>query len=93
MYFTTTEGSFSYTSNEGDQILLSDGTIVDIPTTSQTYSFNVPAGTHKVKLVESVDRDNSVIISGEALVELHNFSTLSTVTHFSFYVGESPFVI
>lgn len=88
--FTTTAGEVGYTGTEGDQILLSNGTIVDIPATSQTYSFNVPAGTHKVKLVESVDRDDSVIISGEALVELHNFPTLSTVTHFSFYIGESP---
>lgn len=90
IYFTTLEGEVGYTGTELDQILLSDGTIVDIPVTSQTYSFNVPAGTHKVILVESVDRDNSVTISGEALVELHNFPTLSTVTHFSFHIGESP---
>ena len=88
--FTTLEGEVGYTGTELDQILLSDGTIVDIPVTSQTYSFNVPAGTHKVKLVESVDRDNSVRISGEALVKLHNFPTLSTVTHFGFHIGESP---
>ena len=88
--FTTLEGEVGYTGTELDQILLSDGTIVDIPVTSQTYSFNVPAGTHKVKLVDFSDRHNSVIISGEALVELHNFPTLSTVTHFGFHIGEYP---
>ena len=85
IHSTTTAGSLSYRGTQGDQILLSDGTIVDITSTDETLTFNVPSGKHRVKLVESVDRSNSVSVGGEALVELYNFPTLSTVTKFNFY--------
>ena len=85
IHSTTTAGSLSYRGTQGDQILLSDGTIVDITSTDETLTFNVPSGKHRVKLVESVDRSNSVSVGGEALVELQNFPTLSTVTKFNFY--------
>lgn len=87
IHFTTLEGYISYEGTSGDEILLSDGTIINV--IEYAESFDVPAGKHIVKLVESVDRGNYVSISGEALVELHNFPTLSTVTDFSFYKGES----
>ena len=84
MHFTTLEGSVDYVGTQGDQILLSDGSIVDITATDQTFTFNAPAGRHVVTLVESVGRSNYVSVGGEALVELHNFPTLSTVTKFNF---------
>jgi len=88
MYFTTLAGSVDYVGTEGDQILLSDNSIVDITATDQTVTFNAPSGKHKVKLVESVGRHNYVSVGGEALVELHNFPTLSTVTKFNFTTRE-----
>ncbi len=87
MHFTTLAGVVEYLGTEGDQILLSDGTIVDITATDGTVTFNAPAGKHKVKLVESAERNNYVSVGGEALVELHNFPTLSTVTKFNFTTG------
>ncbi len=84
MHFTTLAGSVDYVGTQGDQILLSDNSIVDITATNKTFTFNVPSGKHKVKLVESVGRNNYVSVGGEALVELHNFPTLSTVTKFNF---------
>ena len=69
---------------EGDRILLSDSSIVNITTTDKTVTFFAPSGKHKVKLVESVGRNNYVSVGGEALVELHNFPTLSTITRFNF---------
>ena len=84
MHFTTLAGSVDYVGTQGDRILLSNGTIVDITATGQTFTFNAPSGKHKVKLVESVGRNNYVSVGGEALVELHNFPTLSTVTRFNF---------
>ena len=84
MHFTTLAGSVDYVGTQGDQILLSDGTIVDITATDETVTFDVPSGKHIVKLVESVGRNNYVSVGGEALVELHNFPTLSTVTKFNF---------
>lgn len=89
IHFTTLEGYISYEGTSGDEILLSDGTIINV--IEYAESFDVPAGKQIVKLVESVDRGNYVSISGGALVELHNFPTLSTVTHFSVYKGESDF--
>ena len=86
-YFTTLAGSADYVGQQGDQILLSDGTILDVTATDETFTFNVPSGKHKVKLVGSVDRNNHVSLGGEALVELHNFPTLSTVTSFNFVIG------
>ena len=84
MHFTTLAGSVDYVGTQGDQILLSDNSVVDITATGQTFTFNVPSGKHKVKLVESVGRSSYVSVGGEALVELHNFPTLSTVTKFNF---------
>ena len=87
MHFTTLAGSVDYVGTEGDQILLSDNSIVDITATGETFTFNVPSGKHIVKLVESVGRSNYVSVGGEALVELHNFPALSTVTKFNFATG------
>ena len=84
MHFTTLAGSVDYVGTQGDQILLSDGSIVDITVTDDTVTFNAPAGRHIVKLVESVGRRNYVSVGGEALAELHNFPALSTVTKFNF---------
>ena len=84
MHFTTLAGSVDYVGTQGDQILLSDNSIVDITVTDSTVTFNAPAGRHIVKLVESVGRNNYVSVGGGALVELHNFPTLSTVTKFNF---------
>lgn len=89
MEFSTTNGSLSYVGTQGDQILLSDGTTVDIVVTDESVSFTAPAGKHKVKLVESADRSNYVSVGGEALVELHNFPTLSTIGRFDFYPNSS----
>ena len=87
MHFTTLSGSVDYVGTQGDQILLSDNSVVDITVTGQTFTFNAPSGKHKVKLVESAERNNYVSVGGEALVELHNFPTLSTVTKFNFTTG------
>ncbi len=84
MHFTTLAGSADYVGTQGDQILLSDNSIVDITTTGETFTFNAPSGKHKVKLVVSAERNNYVSVGGEALVELHNFPALSTVTSFNF---------
>ena len=84
MHFTTLAGSVDYVGTQGDQILLSDNSVVDITATDVTVTFNAPAGRHIVKLVESVGRNNYVSVGGGALVELHNFPTLSTVTKFNF---------
>ena len=88
MHFTTLAGSVDYVGTQGDQILLSDGSIVDITATDETVTFNAPAGRHIVKLVESSESSNYVSVGGEALVELHNFPTLSTVTKFNFTTYE-----
>ena len=87
MHFTTLAGSVGYVGTEGDRILLSNGTIVNITVTNDTATFNAPSGKHKVKLVESVGRSSYVSVGGEALVELHNFPALSTVTSFNFATG------
>lgn len=83
-HFTTLVGSVGYIGTQGDQILLSDGTTVEVTSTDETFTFDVPSGKHKVKLVESPDRSNYVSVGGEALVELHNFPTLSSITIFNF---------
>lgn len=85
MHFTTLAGSVDYTGTQGDQILLSDGTVVDVTVTDDTVTFDVPAGKHKVKLIDSIDRSSFVTVGGKALVELHNFPTLSSVNTFDFY--------
>ncbi len=84
MHFTTVAGSVDYVGTQGDQILLSDGSVVNITATGVTVTFNAPSGRHVVTLVGSVGRSNYVSVGGEALVELHNFPTLSTVTKFNF---------
>ena len=84
MHFTTIAGQVDYVGTQGDQIFLSDGNIVDIAVTDGTVAFSAPWGSHTVILVESVGRNNYVSVGGEALVELHNFPTLSTVTKFNF---------
>ena len=89
MCFTTLAGSVDYVGTQGDQILLSDGSIVGVTTTNATFTFNAPSGKHKVKLVESVGRGNYVSVGGGALVELHNFPTLSTVTKFNFTTSKN----
>lgn len=88
VHFTTLAGSVDYVGTQGDQIFLSDDTIVEVTSTDETITFDVPAGKHKVKLVESVDRSSFVSVGGEALVELHNFPTLSTITKFNFSTHE-----
>ena len=67
MHFTTLEGSVDYVGTQGDQILLSDGNIVDITLTDDTVTFNAPAGRHIVKLLESVGRNNYVSVGGVKL--------------------------
>ena len=84
MHFTTLAGSVDYVGTQGDQILLSDNSIVDITITGEPFAFNAPSGRHIVKLLESAERNNYVSVGGEALVELHNFPTLSTVNSFNF---------
>ena len=84
MHFTTLAGLVDYVGTQGDQILLSDNSVVDITITDETVTFNAPAGRHIVKLVESIGGNNYVSVGGEALVELHNFPALSTVTKFNF---------
>ena len=82
-YFTTTTGNLSYRGSVGDVIELSDGTIYTVLGDGNYSADNVPAGKHKVKLV-SERRDGYVGIEGEALVELHNFPTLSVVNVMDF---------
>jgi len=82
MYFTTTAGSVEYWGNQGDQIFLSDGTIVDVTVTDDVIFFNAPAGKHKLVLVETRDYDEAHV-GGETLVEINNFPTLSSVRGFT----------
>ena len=86
IHFTTIAGSVDYIGTQGDQILLSDGTIVDVTSTEETFPVVVPVGKHIVKLVDSIDRSRYVSIGGEALVELHNFPTLSSIDTFNTYL-------
>ena len=88
MHFTTTEGTIDYYGVEGDQILLSDGNIVDVTISEDVSTFNVPSGKHKVILVETRS-DSYVSLGGEALVELHNFPTSSSVDTFDTYPSDS----
>ena len=84
MYFSTTNGSLSYIGSSGDVITLSDGTTYTVSEDGFYSSENVPVGKHKVKLVETRS-DVYVSIGGEALIELHNFPEISTITYFNFY--------
>ena len=83
MYFSTTNGSLSYLGNYGDVITLSDGTTYTVLEDGSYSSENVPAGKHKVLLKESREA-TYVGIGGEALIELRNFPTLSSVDSFNF---------
>lgn len=82
MYFTTLAGSLEYVGNQGDQIFLSDGTIVGDVLTDDYIFFNVPSGKHKLVLVETREFDEAHL-GGEALVEIHNFPTSSSICAFS----------
>lgn len=41
MYFTTLAGSVDYIGTQGDQILLSDGTILDVTVTDDKFTFKI----------------------------------------------------
>ena len=88
MHFTTTTGALSYLGNSGDVITLSDGTSYTALEDGGYSNENVPSGRHKVKLVTERS-DGYVGIDGEALIELHNFPTLSTITNFDFCPNSS----
>ena len=82
MHFTTLAGTVDYSGVAGDQIIFSDGTSITL-VGEYLYDIAAPAGKHKVKLV-SERSDGYVGIGGEALVELHNFPTLSVVNAMDF---------
>lgn len=84
MYFTTTAGELSYQGYYGDTITLSNGTTITV-NDPNANSYTVPAGKHKVKLVDG--GMGYVGISGQALTELHNFPTLSSITKLSFFAS------
>ena len=77
MHFTTTTGTIDYYGVVGDQIVLNDGNTITLETDSM-YDITVPSGKHKVVLVETRSHDH-VGLGGEALVEINNFPTLSSV--------------
>ena len=84
MYFTTTNGSLYYQGNQGDVITFIDGTTYTVSEEGYYDTENVPDGKHKVKMVS--ERNHGYVgIGGKALLELHNFPTLSTVTKFNFW--------
>ena len=77
MHFTTTTGTVDYLGVAGDQIIFSDGTSITL-VEEYLYDFAVPSGKHKVVLVETRSHEY-VGLGGEALVEINNFPTLSSV--------------
>ena len=77
MHFTTLAGTVDYFGLAGDQIIFSDGTSITLVEES-LYDIAVPSGKHKVVLVETRSHDH-VSLGGEALVEINNFPTLSSV--------------
>lgn len=82
-HFITTTGTIDYSGVAGDQLIFSDGTTVTLDE-EYLYDIAAPAGKHKVVLKES--REASYVgLGGEALVELHNFPTLSSVDSFDFF--------
>ena len=89
MYFTTTAGEISYQGLAGDVITLSDNVTLNV-TNSSAKTYTVPAGKHKVKLV--TERSEGYVgIAGEALIEVHNFPTLSSINNIDFSLNnESP---
>ena len=83
MHFTTLAGTIDYSGVAGDQIIFSDGTSITL-VEEYLYDIAAPAGKHKVVLKEPREA-TYVGIGGEALIELHNFPTLSSVDSFNFY--------
>ena len=81
MHFTTLAGTIDYFGVAGDQIIFSDGTSITLVEES-LYDIAAPAGKHKVVLVETRSHDH-VSLGGEALVEINNFPTLSSVNTFN----------
>ena len=77
MHFTTLAGTIDYSGVVGDQIVFSDGTSITLDE-EYLYDIAAPAGKHKVVLVETRSHDY-VGLGGEALVEINNFPTLSSV--------------
>ena len=77
MHFTTLAGTVDYLGVAGDQIIFSDGTSITL-VEEYLYDFAVPSGKHKVVLVETRSHEY-VGLGGEALVEINNFPTLSSV--------------
>ena len=77
MHFTTLAGTVDYLGVAGDQIIFSDGTSITL-VEEYLYDIAVPSGKHKVVLVETRSHDY-VGLGGEALVEINNFPTLSSV--------------
>ena len=82
MHFTTLAGTVGYSGVAGDQIIFSDGTSITL-VEEYLYDIAAPAGKHKVVLKEPREA-TYVGIGGEALIELHNFPTLSSVNTFDF---------
>ena len=77
MHFTTLAGTVDYSGVAGDQIIFSDGTSITL-VEEYLYDIAVPSGKHKVVLVET--RSHEYLgLGGEALVEINNFPTLSSV--------------
>ena len=77
MHFTTLAGTVDYLGVAGDQIIFSDGTSITLDE-EYLYDLAVPSGKHKVVLVET--RSHEYLgLGGEALVEINNFPTLSSV--------------
>ena len=86
-YFTTIAGNLDYSGVVGDQIIFSDGTTITLDE-DDLNDIIAPDGKHKVLLKEH--REASYVgIGGDALIELHNFPTLSTITNFDFSPNES----
>jgi surface protein len=80
MHFTTIVGTIDYYGVVGDQIVLNDGNTLTLETDSM-YDITVPSGKHKLVLVETRSHDY-VGLGGVALVEIHNFPALGSVSTF-----------
>ena len=87
MHFTTLAGTVDYLGVAGDQIIFSDGTSITL-VEEYLYDFAVPSGKHKVVLVETRSHEY-VGLGGEALVEINNFPTLSSVNAVITYPNNS----
>lgn len=76
MYFTTTAGTIYYQGTIGDVITMSDSSTFTVAD-NWVNGYAAPAGKHMVKLTSA--REWDLAISGEILIEVHNFPTISTV--------------